>query len=391
MKNTFLDKLLNRINRVGADDLQIYLQQLAREKGFLETIFNTLQEGVLVIDLKGNLMYFNPSAQSLIGLFPESLGEPVAKHLREMDWPTILGDRKVVTRDFEITYPEPRYLSSYIVPLGDEKSAVKAYAMILHDLTAYREKTLETIEEEKVNALTLLAAGVAHELGNPLNSLNIHFQLLERDLRKLEGGRDGTLQESVQVVRREIERLDAIIHQFLKAVRPTQLHRLSCSVNEVIRETVAVLKPEIDDRDILVELELDSTLPPLEMDRDRMKQVFFNLIRNAVQAMRKGGILRIGSQSNDTHVLLAFSDNGDGILPENLSRLAEPFFTTKPNGTGLGLLIVRRIVREHGGELQIDSRSGHGTTVRVLLPLLERKVRLLTEGDRNESEASKTQ
>lgn len=377
MKNTFLDKLLNRMDRVGTDDLQIYLQQLAREKGFLETIFNTLQEGVLVIDQKGKLLYYNSSAQNLIGISNESgLGEPIAKYLRDFDWKNILENGKVVTRDLEVSYPEERFLSSYIVPLTDHHHIIHAYAMILHDLTRYRDKTLETIESEKLNALTLLAAGVAHELGNPLNSLNIHFQLLERDLRKT-GNSNETTQEHLRVIRGEIERLDTIIHQFLQAVRPSHLDRKPLPMNEVIQESLQVLLPEIQDRDILLETDYGIDLPLIEMDRDRMKQVFYNLIKNAIQATRKGGILKIATASNDTHLLIAFMDNGVGISAENIARLSEPFFTTKPNGTGLGLLIARRIMREHGGELQIDSKEGAGTTIRLLLPLTEKRVRLL--------------
>lgn len=378
MKNSFLDKLLHRMDRVGSDDLQIYLQRLAKEKGFLETIFNTLQEGILVVDQKGKILYFNSSAQNLIGIPNEkALDEPIAKYLRDFDWKTILEAGKVHTRDIEVTYPEERFLSSYIVPLTDDHHMIHAYALILHDLTRYREKTLETIESEKLNALTVLAAGVAHELGNPLNSLNIHFQLLERELRK-KGGDSPDIQEHIRVVRGEIERLDTIIHQFLQALRPTTLERTPASINEVIHESLTVLKPEIQDRDILLETDYGIDLPPVEIDRNRMKQVFYNLIKNAIQATRKGGVLKIATGANDTHLLIAFIDNGVGIPAENIARLSEPFFTTKPMGSGLGLLIVRRIIREHGGELQIDSQEGHGTTVRLLLPLTEKRVRLLT-------------
>lgn len=377
MKNTFLDKLLNRIDRVGSDDLQIYLQQLAKEKGFLETIFNTLQEGVLVIDQKGKLLYYNSSAENLIGISSTSaLGEPIAKYLRDFDWKNILETGKVVTREIEVTYPEERFLSCYMVPLSDHHHMIHAYAIILHDLTRFRDKTLETIESEKLNALTLLAAGVAHELGNPLNSLNIHFQLLERDLKK-SGQTHQTIQEHLKVVRGEIERLDSIIHQFLQAVRPTALDRHPDAINQVIEESIQVLRPEIQDRDILLETDFSTDLPLIEIDRNRMKQVFYNLIKNSIQATRKGGILKIATGANDTHLLIAFMDNGVGIPAENIARLSEPFFTTKPQGTGLGLLIVRRIMREHGGELQIDSKEGVGTTIRLLLPLTEKRVRLL--------------
>jgi PAS domain S-box-containing protein len=378
MKNSFLDKLLNRLDRVGSDDLQNYLQQLASEKGFLETIFNTLQEGVLVLDPQGKILYLNPRVQAFLGLRPEqALGDLVARYVKELDWPKILSARQVVTRDLEVFYPEARYLSFYLVPVEAEDKTLRGYAMIFHDLTETRAKTQEVIESEKLNALTLLAAGVAHELGNPLNSLNIHLQLLERDLRKNETGYTPRVRETLEVVRTEVSRLDTIITQFLRAVRPTALVRSVLPLSELIRESVAFLKPEITDRDILVECEFAEEVPDVAMDPGQVKQAFYNIIKNAVQAMRTGGILRITTTRDDTHAVVSFTDNGSGIDPENITRIHDPYFTTKSGGSGLGLVIVNRIVREHGGMLEVDSHLGQGTTVRLFFPLDERRVRLL--------------
>ena len=389
MKSAFLDKLLSRIDRLGPDDLQNYLQTLAREKGFLETIFNTLQEGILVVDPEGKIIYLNHGAQSMLGLHPEqALGDLVAKYVRDLDWPKILREQQVVSRDLEITYPESRYLSCYVVPLDRPEESPLGFALILHDLTERRDRTRETIESEKINALTELAAGVAHELGNPLNSLHIHFQLLERDIQKLAKGKGKKLQESLHVVRSEIERLDMIIDQFLKAVRSEPLERQPAQVNRLLKESVEFLQPEIRDRDLLVELELAKGLAPVALDAVRIKQAFYNLIKNAVQASRTGGILRISTEQNDLWQIVTFADNGSGVAAENVTRIFDPYFTTKKSGSGLGLLIVRRIVREHGGELSMESHEGKGTTVRIFLPLIERRVRLLPSGEENRGPAA---
>jgi signal transduction histidine kinase len=254
---------------------------------------------------------------------------------------------------------------------------LRGYAMIFHDLTETRAKTRETIESEKLNALTLLAAGVAHELGNPLNSLNIHLQLLERDLRKSSSGTSPRVRETFEIVRTEMARLDTIISQFLRAVRPTQPVRMPLPLEAVIRDSVAFLKPEITDRDILVELEMADDVPAVSIDPDQVKQAFYNIIKNGIQAMRTGGILRIATSRTDTHAVVAFTDNGSGIDPENIARIQDPYFTTKSGGSGLGLVIVNRILREHGGLLEVDSHLGQGTTVRLFFPLDERRVRLL--------------
>jgi two-component system, sporulation sensor kinase E len=383
VKNTFLDKLLNRIDRVGQGDLQAYLQRLNNERGFFETIFNTLQEGIVVVDSQGKILYLNHAITALLGIDPaKAMGAPISHHLKELDWSTILAEGRVVNRDLEVFYPQPRYLNFYLVPLEDKDTSLLGFAIIFHDLTARRAQAREAIESEKLNAVTLLAAGVAHELGNPLNSLNIHLQLLERDLRQREpGGADQDLLESVRVARSEVGRLDTIISQFLGAVRPAHTVRTMVGINAVVHESLAFLQPEINDRDVIVQEELAEGLPLIPANGDQLKQAFYNLIKNAVQALPHGGILRVTTSRSDTHLQISFEDNGTGISIEDMAHITEPYFTRKKDGTGLGLFIVQRILHEHGGHLELLSEPGRGTTARILLPLAERRVRLLGAGE----------
>jgi two-component system, sporulation sensor kinase E len=383
VKNTFLDKLLNRIDRVGQGDLQAYLQRLNNEKGFFETIFNTLQEGIVVVDSQGRILYLNHAVNSLLGIdVTKALGSPISQYLRELEWTKLLSEGRAVNRDLEVFYPQQRYLNFYLVPLEGKDAALMGFAIIFHDLTARRAQAREAIESEKLNAVTLLAAGVAHELGNPLNSLNIHLQLLERDLRqRQEGMSDEDLLESVRVARSEVGRLDTIINQFLGAVRPAHTVRTMVSINAVVRESLAFLQPEIQDRDVIVQEELADGLPLIPANADQLKQAFYNLIKNAVQALPHGGILRVTTSRSDTHLQVSFEDNGTGISVEDMAHITEPYFTRKKNGTGLGLFIVQRILHEHGGLLELLSEPGRGTTARIQLPLAERRVRLLGQGD----------
>ena len=381
MKNTFLDKLLNRIDRVGQGDLQAYLQRLNKEKGFFETIFNTLQEGIVVVDSTGKILYLNHAINTLLGIdSARALGTPIAHYLKELDWKTILAEGRLVNRDLEVFYPQPRYLNFYLVPLEDDQKAVMGFAIIFHDLTDRRNQAREAIESEKLNAVTLLAAGVAHELGNPLNSLNIHLQLLERDLRARSEG-DSDLLDSVRVARSEVSRLDTIINQFLGAVRPAHAARTMVSINAIVRESLAFLEPEIEDRDVIVQEELAEALPLIAANVDQLKQAFYNLIKNAVQALPHGGILRVITSQSDTHLQISFEDNGTGISADDMAHITEPYFTRKKGGSGLGLFIVQRILHEHGGHLELLSEPGRGTTARILLPLADRRVRLLGPGD----------
>jgi two-component system, sporulation sensor kinase E len=382
VKNTFLDKLLNRLDRVGHADLQAYLQRLSQEKGFFETIFNTLQEGIVVVDARGRIQYLNHASTTLLGLDPaKALGSPMSQHLKELDWPSLLAEGRVVNRELEVFYPQPRYLNFYLVPLEDNESGLLGYAIIFHDQTARREQAREVLESERLNAVTLLAAGVAHELGNPLNSLNIHLQLLERDIKRIDGRDARALLDSVRVARAEVTRLDTIISQFLGAVRPSHATRALVNINDVVRESLRFLEPEIKDRDVIVQEELAEGLPAIPANADQLKQAFYNLIKNAVQALSHGGILRAATSRSDTQLEISFEDNGTGISSEDMAHITEPYFTRKKSGSGLGLFIVQRILQEHGGHLELLSRPGRGTTARILLPLAERRVRLLGSGD----------
>ncbi len=383
MKRGFLEKLIERIGLVQPGDVQNYLGEIAREKGFLETIFNAILEGLIVTDPGGRIIYLNRAACGFFGIDAESsLGKPLGAVVRGLDIGQTSGPSEVVSRDLEVFYPENRFLNFYVVPLMSEDTheELAGRAIILRDITQNRRATQETIESERFSALTLLAAGVAHEVGNPLNSLDIHLQLMQRRIKKLPAKARQELGESIQIARQEVGRLDHIITQFLRAIRPQPLTTRMENINAVLEESIAFLDAELKDRDILVEFELDRSLPPLEMDRDQIKQAFYNIIRNALQAMRSGGILRLRSGADETHQFVSFSDTGGGISPENISRVFEPYFTTKSSGSGLGLLIVRRIVRAHGGEIIIESEQNRGLILTIRLPRVDRRVRFLEQG-----------
>ena len=401
MKAGFLEKLIERLGRIGPEEVQNYFLRLAQEKGFLETVFNAIQEGIIVTDSKGRITYLNDAACELFGLEAgDAIGKRLDERMRGLDWESLTQSGGPVSRDMEIFYPANRFINFYIVPLmiehrdsvaGDDvpeppRSATVAtgdqvgHAMILRDITESRRSAQQTLESERLNALTLLAAGVAHEIGNPLNSLHIHLQLMERKVRKLKGEARHELQESIDVARAEIGRLDSIVTQFLRAIRPSKPQLHPENVNAIVDEAVRFFAPEIQDRDVVVEQELRSDLPLLQLDRDQIKQALYNVIKNSLEAMKRRGILRIRTDMDDAHVLISFIDTGGGMSPENLSRVFEPYFTTKSSGTGLGLLIVRRIVREHGGELSIESSQGKGITLTIRLPYLDKRVRMLEAG-----------
>ena len=417
MKAGFLEKLIERLGRIGPEDVQNYFLRLAQEKGFLETVFNAIQEGIIVTDSKGRITYLNDAACGLFGLeAAEAIGKPLDERVRGLDWESLTKSPGPVSHDMEIFYPQNRFINFYIVPLvmehresvdvttqlrGVEEETGQptsqsfgapgrhvagsgeqvGHVMILRDITKSRRTAQQTIESERLNALTLLAAGVAHEIGNPLNSLHIHLQLMERSVQKLHGEAKAELQQSIDIARSEVNRLDSIVTQFLRAIRPSRPQLRPESLNTIIEEAVRFFTPEIQDRDITVKQELRSDLPLLQLDRDQMKQAFYNVIKNSLEATKRHGTLHIRTDMDDTHVIVSFVDTGSGMSAGNLSRVFEAYFTTKSTGTGLGLLIVRRIVREHGGELSIESNEGEGLTLTIRLPYIERRIRMLEAGE----------
>jgi len=382
MKSGFFDKLIKRVDRLEPGEVQHFLAELLQEKGLLEKVFQALQEGVILLDQEGHVTYVNRAACHLFGFQADQvMGKHLGEGVRGLDWKELRKPGTVVSRDLEVFYPENRFLNFYITAIDDTQDI--GFVMLIRDVTESRKLTEEKIESERISALTLLAAGVAHELGNPLNSLTIHLQLMERSLKKVGKGAD-KLQKHLDVSLGEIKRLDFIISQFLAAIRPTQPQLQRVQINELIEEATRFLKPELDQIKVKLKLELRADLPAMPLDANQMKQAFYNLIRNAAQAMNDGGgKLTVTSAFTDFEVIVSFQDQGKGISREHMGNLFQPFFTTRKTGTGLGLLIVRRIVREHGGEIDIESREGQGTKVSVVLPLVEKKMRLLGAGDSN--------
>lgn len=378
MKSGFLEKLVARLDRVEHGEVQQIVTRLIHEKGFLEKVFEALQEGVIVLDPQGLIGFVNQAACGFFGLDPEkAMGEHLSTQVRGLDWKSLAKPGRSISRDLEVFYPENRFLNFYLAPIEDGDESL-GFVMLVRDLTRTRAEAEETLESERLNALTLLAAGVAHEIGNPLNSLDIHLQLLGRKLRKLPPGDRKPLEENLATARGEIQRLDSILKQFLHAVRPTMPRRERTDIHGVLNETLRLLEPELESRNIAVELDLAAGMPLAQIDSGQFQQVFYNLIRNAYQALpAEEGRISIRTGFNEYEYMLSIEDNGTGISPEHMGAIFEPYRTTKVSGSGLGLLIVRRIVREHGGEISIDSREKQGTRVVIHLPRAERSVRLL--------------
>ncbi|HEX2747471.1 MAG TPA: PAS domain-containing protein, partial [Verrucomicrobiales bacterium] len=217
MNAGFLDKLLTKLDRVPAEEMQAFLMRLVQEKGFFEQVFEALEEGVIVCEPQGVITFINRAACRFFGLdATEAGGKRLEDVIRGFHWPAQRSRRDTVSRDMEVFYPEHRFLNFYLRPIddGETDGPEVGYVMLVRDLTQTRRMAEEQIESERLNALTMMAAGVAHEIGNPLNSLNIHLQVLEKKLKKADSGIYKSVKDQIDIARGEIQRLDFIIEQF---------------------------------------------------------------------------------------------------------------------------------------------------------------------------------
>ena len=344
----FYDKVVDRIEKLDAEGLRRHYKALADEIGFFKSVFDSLDEGIVVLDDAGKVEYANAAGKELLPLlgideeFNESRPAPDGISVREL----------------EITYPEHR-----IIEVKRVGRIVK-----LRDVTEKRAREADAVESGRADAVGEMAASMAHEIGNPLNALSLNLQLLKRKYPD---------EVDLAVAQKELSRLNGIIREFLGAFRPAKAQLAPGSVADPLKDALAALKNVFEDRRIRVALDLPGTLPAVAVDRGQMEQVFFNLMKNALEAMKDGGELAIEIVSDDTSVSVGFRDSGSGMSDEALARLFEPYRTTKKKGTGLGLMISRRIVAAHGGEIAVSSEEGRGTTFTVRLPRLKKRVREL--------------
>lgn len=368
---------MERIDRMNRDDVQGLIMRLAADKGLFRDVFDSLHDGLILFNSTGEAILANLEAERIYGRpLRELLNIPFETLVaKTCTWRELQESGAALTRDVQINYPEKRHYNFTMTPVAEGK---EGYLLLIRDDTESIAMSEADMEAERFNALALLAAGVAHEIGNPLNSLGLHLQLIERKLSVLTEEERKAISPLLQTAHHEAKRLDSILKQFLQAIRPSKPCREKVNVNTLIGQTIDLLTPEIAARGISVRLNLNEELPSIDADPIQLSQVFYNLIRNAYQSIpnSEGGIF-LQTDYGDAEVRIVISDTGTGISHEMMGAIYEPFHSGKKNGHGLGLLIVRRIVKDHGGSLGIASRPGLGTTVTIALPRLDRVQRLL--------------
>ncbi len=387
MNKSTLDKIVSRWDRLSARERHQLVQRFSAQITLLNEVLNALNDGVIIFDHDGSISFVNKAAARIYGREVREMVDIPFETLagQTCTWEELSTSGNAITRDLQVHYPEPRHYRFFMAPLGSEvkEGESRQYLLLIQDETEKVAKSEIEAEAEQMSLLSFLASGVAHELGNPLNSLGLNLQLMQRKLnangdKPPSAAQAQTIAQLLDSSLSEVKRLDTLIKQFLQSMRPSTPQAIKLDINKLIRKVLEVLEPEIAARGVSIHEELAEDIPLLDADEGQIFQVFYNLIRNAYQSIPEGtGGILIATSCNDADVIIQVSDTGCGISHEIMGNLYEPFRTTKESGNGLGLLIVRRIVKAHGGSLGLSSREGEGTTVSITLPRAERITRLL--------------
>jgi two-component system, sporulation sensor kinase E len=408
-QKSFDDRFLSKIGKIDRSHIREYLAQTLSQKQFLETLFDRLDEGILVTDADLRIIHSNRVARRMLQ-WPRNkffLGEPLPAHCPDGDLRALL--ERMLTRPYPIEAREcafgpdgERRLVLKAIPMDPDdddasENAGPMWVFLLQDVTERYRTIEEHARAQRLASLALLTAGIAHEIKNPLNSLNIHAEILLKEARAGDAeplDRD-KVARAASVILEETGRLTEIVNVFIQAARPQGPILEKHSINRVCEDIVRVLGPECDQAGIVLRSELDPDLPLMLLDIHLMFQALRNLVRNAIEAHQeilaaraplapdaadspRPAIVIRTRLAGDT-VTLEVADNGPGIPEDKLDKIFEPYYTTKFDGTGLGLMVVYRVVTEHQGVIHVDSRPGVGTRFKITLPLAERPLRLLEE------------
>ena len=378
MSNRLLKKFAGDLSSCPEGELKNLITQSLEESDLYAALFNNLQDGHVIIDEKGTVVLANRRLFTLVPYQRKYRNRPLEgmsikecisdKDLSSYIENVLNGKEKGEDRDFTLQVgSELRILRISFLRLCTDKN--QYMDIIISDISEDIRKETRLRRSESLASMTTMAAGVAHEIKNPLAAMQIHTQLMRKAFQKYGSLDEEKAEKYLNVIEEETAHLNKIAVDFLFAVKPMEVELRLGSLNENVEEVVSFLLPEAEERGIEVETKLDSFLPRIQFDARLVKQALLNLVQNAFAAMAENGKLTIISKSDGDYQALIIRDNGSGIPEEKLSKIFEPYYTTKASGTGLGLTLVYKIMKEHNGDIHVKSEVGKGTEFILLFPV----------------------
>ncbi|MGZ4032791.1 MAG: PAS domain S-box protein [Tumebacillaceae bacterium] len=346
-------------------------EELRKTKERLESLIEHSADAIWMVDMNDRLLQVNPSFETLFGwsarevighklpIIPDFLHEEMM-HLHQL----IKTGRSLAGYETQRICKSGRllYVSATLSPVRDNKGNVIGISGTCRDISVSKQAEEMLIRSEKLSIAGQLAAGLAHEIRNPLTSLKGFVQLMSL--------KEAPQKKYLDVMSSELNRIEMIVSELLMLAKPQAMTLKRKEIASILEDVLTLSDSEAFLKQVQIQTEVAEGLPAIECDENQLKQVFINFIKNAMEAMPNGGELRIGVYRQDhDHIRIRFQDEGVGISKETLARLGEPFYTTKTKGTGLGLMVCKKIIDNHKGSLDITSELGVGTTIEVLLPI----------------------
>ena len=387
----FIERALERLPRLDEEQVRSLIQYIASENDLLSTVLDSMTDGLVVLNTRHSVTLHNKAAERLLpfakGDIAESLlwesvtDQEIADFLKE----SLINQERIYDKQFALDVGGGiKILSCAIMPLV-QSGEVLGNLVHIEDVTDKKSKEARLRRAESLAALTTLAAGVAHEIKNPLGSIGIHIQLIQKEIAAQSHPDKESVSKYLDIIMEEVERLNGIVIDFLFAVRPMNTELEKKSLNNLVHDTLEFVKFELEEAGVTVEEKYSNPLPNLDLDEKYIKQALLNIIKNAIAAMPDGGRLKVRTELDAGDVILFISDTGVGIPEENMAKIFEPYFTTKEFGSGLGLTVVYKIIQEHGGEISLSSKEAEGTSISLSFPV-PKSERNLIEWEDHEDE-----
>ena len=390
----FVKKAIQSLPKLDERQIKNLIDVLAvevKDIELLEMVLSSLPYGVIVAKPDHQIQFMNIPVRRMLPMvqgdytdmlvWDAILDKDIAGFIKYSL--TDMGNIK--PKDFTLETPSRDITLSIGVMPVVKKGRIQGDFVYVEDVSDKRAEEARLRRAESLASLTTMAAGVAHEIKNPLGSISIHLQLMQKLLSTEGDTCKDDMEDYLSIISEEVDRLNSIVVDYLFAVRPMDTNPVPGNLNELIQELITFVQYELQEQGIVLEEHLMDELPDIPLDEKLIKQALLNIVKNAMAAMPKGGSLSIDTYVKNGQVVLKIGDTGNGIPQELISKIFEPYFTTKDNGSGLGLTLVYKVIKEHGGEIHVHSKEELGTSFTMEFPIPQKDRKLLSwEGAEDE-------